>query len=424
MVVVLMTLAACSLPPALSSTPAAEAPPEATSAVAPPLIRTPVPRRLPSRPDGLLLWTTEQGNGLELVQQIAQDAGMRAGVAITVVPKESAALRLSLLTAASITEPLPDMIWGNQDDLADLLVDGQLQPVTLPGSAETYLPAGLASATADGKIWGQPLTLQGFLLLFYNKGLVQQVPATSDELIVQSRAANVEGRAGLVMGWNEAPWLLAWLNGFGGSPVSADGTQPTLNTPQMESALNVLKELIAAAPPQESDYGRSQRLFAAGQVAYAMDGDWALPGYRAPGNNLDVGIAPLPRVPATNRSAGSVAGGSYLMFYREIDPNRLTQVQTIASYMAETDVQVRLATSLGRLPATRAALSAPALANEPVLAAAAAQAESASGLPPTRAARCALRAIDEQLPPLLAGRIDQAESLSAMQRSAEACVGR
>jgi hypothetical protein len=57
-----------------------------------------------------------------------------------------------------------------------------------------------------------------------------------------------------------------------------------------------------------------------------------------------------------------------------------------------------------------------------VLAAAAAQAEEAIGLPPTLALRCALSGINVQLPAFLSEQIDQQAAATAMQQFAEACM--
>jgi hypothetical protein len=58
----------------------------------------------------------------------------------------------------------------------------------------------------------------------------------------------------------------------------------------------------------------------------------------------------------------------------------------------------------------------------PLLAAAAAQAEDASGLPPTRGLRCALQAVNLQLRAVLDETITQEQIAQAMQQSAEACM--
>ncbi|MEI7772748.1 MAG: extracellular solute-binding protein, partial [Chloroflexales bacterium] len=159
-------------------------------------------------------------------------------------------------------------------------------------------------------------------------------------------------------------------------------------------------------------------------MAFAVDGDWALPEYRTLTDTLDLGIAPLPLIPATGRRALPLIGGSFLMLQRDLGGADLARAVAFAAFLAAPDAQARLARDLGRLPASRQALRDPALLADPALTAAATLAASAPGLPPTKAARCALLGVDTWLPSLLKDTLDQAKIASAMQQEAEACVTR
>jgi ABC-type glycerol-3-phosphate transport system substrate-binding protein len=190
----------------------------------------------------------------------------------------------------------------------------------------------------------------------------------------------------------------------------------------MRSALGLLRELAVAAPKEVKTYRGGQRWFGAGEVAFAIDGDWALPEYRTLTATLDLGVAALPVIPATGRRALPLIGGSFLMIQRDLGGADLGRAAVFAAFLASPETQARLAHDLGRLPASKKALADPAVMSDPVLAAAAAQAAGAPGLPPTKAARCALFGINVWLPSLLKGTLDQAETATAMQQEAEACV--
>jgi len=239
-------------------------------------------------------------------------------------------------------------------------------------------------------------------------------------MITRSR----EGSAGLVMAWDEPRWLLPWLYGFGGAPTSGPNGLPTLDTPEMRNALGLLRELAVASPTVVKSYQGGQRWFGAGEVAFAVDGDWALPTYRTLTTTLDLGIAPLPVIPATGRRALPMIAGSFLMFQRDLGGADLDRATAFATFLVSPQTQLRLVHDLGRLPVNQKALSDSAVRADPALAAAAAQAISAPGLPPTKAARCALFGIDTWLPSVLKGTLDQAQTATAMQQEAEACVTR
>jgi ABC-type glycerol-3-phosphate transport system substrate-binding protein len=351
------------------------------------------------------------------LRALATEYAASGGVVIELSAKPPDTLRMSVAGVGLTGDPPPDMIWADQETLAGLRADGQLQPATPAGDP---LPGLLADATADGKLWGVPLTAQGGLLLLYNRKIAAGPPATSDELITRSRA----GGAGLVMSWEEPRWLLPWLYGFGGALTGGADGAPTLDTSEMRSALGLLRELAVASPAVVKTYRGGQRWFGAGEVAFAVDGDWAMPEYRTLTETLDLGVAQMPVVPATGRRALPIIGGTFLMLQRDLAGADLGRALSFAAFLEQPETQAGLASALGRLPASREALTDPAIRADPALAAAAAMAAQAPGLPPTKAARCALFGIDVWLPSLLRGTLDQAETASNMQREAEACVTR
>ncbi len=423
-ITLLLFLTACNaLTPASTPTPSPLPAPTATLTTLVTTMPEGTPTPVPTpEPETLTIWTSERDVALTLLLELAAEFDAGSAAQVEVIPKSVAGLRADLIAVELAGEPPPDLLWGDEEDLAGLLTDGQLQPLDLVEGAETFVPATITSATAEGQIWGQPIAAQDFLLLFYNLALIQEPPRTTDQLIVQASAIQTSGQAGIVAAWNEALWLLPWLNGFGGTPTSPDGTWPTLNTPAMVNALDLVRELRAAAPPDQLDYDQASARFSASEAALAVDGMWALPGYRNLEPAINVAVAPLPRVPATNRLAAPALGVTYLMFHRTLEGEELQQGQDFARFLVQPDVQLRIASDLQRLPALHTSLVSPAINGDAVLVAAAAQAEEALGLPPTLALRCALSGINVQLPAFLKEQIDQQQAAAAMQQFAETCM--
>ncbi|HMQ34922.1 MAG TPA: extracellular solute-binding protein [Chloroflexaceae bacterium] len=430
LLLVALWLAACAAPTPPAPATATALPPT-PSPVAVAATATSVPTAAPPptptpAPQALTLWVAEEGPALDVVRELAAEFSVESGAPIEVVARPPDGLRLSLATAALAGDSLPDLLWADGEALAGLLADDRLQPLDPALAADDLLPALRTAATADGELWGAPVAASGGLLLLYNRAMVPAAPRSSDALIVGARAAQTPEVAGMVMAWDEARWLLPWLYAFGGAPTSPDGLAVTLDTPAMTPTLNLVRELYTAAPKNGAGYARGRRLLAQGYAAYAIDGDWSLPMYRAVSDTLDLGIAPMPVVPATGRAAAPTLNGTYLMLARELAGEPLARGRAFAGFLADPATQDRLAQALGRLPPTVSALERPGApwAADPALAAAAALAGQAPGLPPTVAARCALYGIDVWLPSLLRGSIPASELPLRMQREAEACVAR
>jgi ABC-type glycerol-3-phosphate transport system substrate-binding protein len=368
-----------------------------------------------------VLWAVAEGPRLDALKRLIASQRRPGEVEVVVVGKSASGLVTDIQSDALAGLPPPDLVWSSTEDLGFLQREGMLQPAEDGLDADAFLPAAIEGARLDGQRWGTPLAAQGALMLLYNRALVGQPPRTTDELIVQSRALEKGDTYGLVAGWAEPRWLLAWLAGFGGAPLSTDA-QPTLDTPQMLSALNLLKELRVAGPPAPSTYEAGVRLFRQGRAAFALDGDWQLEHYRAFSDTLELGIAALPAVPATGKAAVAPLGGVYLMYAKSLAGGRLKQALALGSARAQPPAQAQIIRQLGLLPALRSALSDPALSADPALAAAVPQAEQAPGLPPTIALHCAWRAIGNELASVLLGEKTPDDAAKAMQASAEACM--
>jgi ABC-type glycerol-3-phosphate transport system substrate-binding protein len=397
--------------PTAPPTPQPTAPPAITAHPAP-----------TAPPRGLTLWAVASGPQLAALQAIIGELSRDLAAPVTVIGKSANGLHADLRANELAGLPPPDLIVGSQDDLGLLHRAGAIQPAGDELDASAFIPATIAGATLDGERWGMPLAARGFLLLLYNRRLVEAPPRTSDELIVGARQQTAGDRYGLVAGWAEARWFVTWLNGFGGAAVGPDGT-PTLDTPQTVAALNLLKELRVAGPPPPSTYTEGVALFAQGHAAFAIDGDWAIAGYRQYTDTLDLAVAPLPVVPATGKVAAPPLDGVYLLYSKTLGGTRLEQARTLGRALAQPATQARLARALGYLPALRAALADPAVTSDPVLTAAAAQLDGAPGLPPIPGLRCAWGAIEAELPPVLLGEVTQEDAARRMQERAMACMG-
>ncbi len=375
----------------------------------------------------LVLWTSESGANLEQVRRHTAAFSMLSGIPISVVPQSTASIRANLLAAQLVGQDIPDLIWADQDVLGELLLDRQIQPAPLPTDLNSFALPARVGATAEGQLWGVPLLMYDTMLLLHNRQLSSQPPATSDDLIRFSRAIATPADAdprGIGARWQAARWLLPWLNGFGGSPTSPDGQQPTLDTPAMERSLNLLRELLSAAAPPTDNFDTAQSRFLAGEVGFLLDGDWNLSSYQQSPLGGDLGIAQMPIVPATGRIAAATVDTAYLMVLQGVSETKVARSRELAAYLTTPQIQVELAQRMQRAPAVLAASTSPLIQNDPLLAQISTQAQAGLGIPPTRAYRCAIAAIEIQLPLLQSSDTPAREIAAAMQRQASQCLAR
>ena len=434
LVLLCLVLSGCSsTAPAIPTAPAQPQPSTLRASTRPPftatataLSATPLPLTTPAAAvtakvhTGLHIWVVSGEEQREPLLRLLNAAAAQAGVAVTLIPTSPDSLTMSTVAGTDAQFELPDLIWGNEDDLFILQRAGLIQPPDDGLDDTLFLPATLTGARAEGKRWGTPIAARGALFLLYNRKLVAAAPTTSDELIVRTREATTGERFGIVSAWVEGRWLEAWLRGAGTGSLSAASL--SLDTPAMVRALDLLKELRNSGPPPPSTYSEGARLFREGKVAFAIDGDWSLARYRNYTETLDLGIAPLPRFSATGQPAVGPLGGLYLMQSTGLTGEASIQARLLARSLTGEAMQLRLARDLAVLPAQRALLGSSVISNDPALSAAARYAELAPGIPPLAQLRCAWTASEIMLPYLFLDEMDAQQTAKRLQEQAETCM--
>ena len=121
-------------------------------------------------------------------------------------------------------------------------------------------------------------------MLLYNKKCFKKAPAVTAELIKMAQDFQGEEQGfwvGLAINMQEPFWLVPWLGGFGGKVFAEDGKTPTLNTPEMVKALQLMYDFknTDKIMPQECDYACVDGLFKDGKAAMIINGDWSLGDY-------------------------------------------------------------------------------------------------------------------------------------------------
>lgn len=292
-----------------------------------------------------------------------------------------------------------------------------------PAILDTFLPGALAGATLRGKVWGLPDNFGGQLMLLYNKSLVTQVPANTDEWIEQLRTLTdpANGRYGLVFNDTEAYWLIPWLSGFGGWPLDADEL-PALDTAEMVEALWFLRDLKTQhfVTPEQMDYTGAFEMFAKGQAAYAIDGVWNFEQYR--GLGVDLGVAMLPRVSKTQLLPAPMATGRYWFIASHVSGAKLDAAKKFVETMTSAAAQQEWLAKMQRMPSSKQALDSKIITQDPTLQVVADQLRVARAVPPALEMTCAWRGMGAYFGKVMSSEVNPDDAPALMQQEADACV--
>jgi arabinogalactan oligomer / maltooligosaccharide transport system substrate-binding protein len=374
----------------------------------------------------LELWTKEGDPQIAYVEALAEAYnGEHPNVTIEVVNKDVEVLREDLVNTALSPEAAPDLVWTVADHVGPFTSAGVIQE--LDGQIDTapYEAGALGAVQVDGTTWGIPISNGNQLMLYWNKSIIgDEPPADTDELVSVAQENTSGGNYGLVFNETESFWLTPWLAGFGASVFAEDGTTPTLDTPEMQAALQFLYDLkyTDQVMPAEADYTIASDLFTTGAAAMIVNGDWELGNY-ADQLSDDLGVGPLPTVAETGMDPAPYTAGSFYMVPSATEGDALTVVLDFISWSTNTENQIQMVEELRRLPANAEALADPIVTEDPLLAGASEAVLKGIPQPTNVEMRCVFDAMNTAIRDVLgAGNNDFAAVTAAMQEAADNCV--
>lgn len=377
-------------------------------------------------PVTITLWTKEgeADNALQWVYDLAEEFNqINAKQQVEVVkPGDVEALREDFQTA-SLAGTAPELLWTVNDHAGPFTAADLIQPVDGLFDLSKYVDSALAAVKLDGKTWGVPINNGNHLMLLYNKDLVPQAPADTNELFRVAQQLTTGDRYGLVWNQTEPFWMVPWLGGFGGSVFAADGVTPTLDTKAMRDTLQFLYDMKYKYKiiPKESDYNGADSLFKEGKAAMIINGDWSLGAYKEIfGDNL--GVARIPKVSSTGKWPAPYTSGVFFMVPKEVSGAKLEVVKAFVGFVTNEENQVEMVRKLNRLPALKVALDEPVVKSDLFLEGSADQMVVGTPMPTVLEMRCNWDSMKPEMQAVLSDTKSPAEAAAAMQRAAEACV--
>jgi len=353
----------------------------------------------------ITLWTTEEAGPLEFVEGLTtayEEAN--PDVSVTTIFHAPENMVNDVLTAA-IGGQAPDLLWTQADHVGPLTAAGQIAPLDDLVDVGAYVPAAVEVVTVDGQVWGVPNSFGNALVLYYNKDMIAEPPANTDELI-ELAAANTDvdsSKYGLVYDQTQSFWLTPWLGGFGASVFDEEG-MPALGSDAMVEALTFLQDLkwTHGVMPLDTNIDTANALWLGGDAAMTINGDWSL-GQFADQLGDSLGIAPIPEVVGGDWPAPWLSG-KYLMVPSATaeDEAKAAIVSDIIHFLNNEENQVAMVEALARIPGNAVAIEDPVVTDDPVISGFAAAASNGTQQPINLEMNCAWDAMTNGLVTLYA----------------------
>ncbi|CAH1582113.1 Maltose/maltodextrin ABC transporter, substrate binding periplasmic protein MalE [Vibrio rotiferianus] len=233
-------------------------------------------------------------------------------------------IRSELLLAKQTSITFPDVIWVPSDFLG---LHDYFDLAKVPSSwidEDSMEPKALELVTVDGGVYGVPLGLGNHLVLYVNTKLTQDVQPTWEALLEEAK----RGEFPLAMQYPNMYFLMAFV------PMFSDyRTQPVtdIDVGALAAALKFYGSLATNNIVKDKcNQEQAREQFINGEVAYLIDGDWAL-GELKQHFSKELRVSSLPTY--NNHHMHSLSGGKVLAFNTEAmaNPEKRKAMHTLAT---------------------------------------------------------------------------------------------
>ena len=353
-----------------------------------------------------------------------EDANPDADVKVTAVPWEAAHDKLSNAIAAGET---PDVSLIGTTWMGEFAEAGGLEP-TPEGLVEEgdFFDGAWGSTVVGDTSYGVPWYVET-RVLYYRTDLAEkagwdQAPQTWDEL--KQFATDLEKKGGAEYGINLQPgqtgsWQtvlpFAWSNGA--SVTNDDGTEYTIDSPEMTETLDYYKSYFDAglSPTRVLDPGELESGFADGTYGSFISGPWHTGLVEDAGVSTDeYTVAPLPgkdSAPGTS----FVGGGDLAVFS---DSDNKESAWKLVRWLSEPETQQKWYETVGDLPALRSAWDSGKLASDEQLQVFGKQLETTEAPPAVPTWEQVASVVDSDVEKAVKGAMPVDEAVADMQKQA------
>ncbi|KIL45657.1 sugar ABC transporter substrate-binding protein [Jeotgalibacillus soli] len=336
------------------------------------------------QPEVLKVWVNDDEDQTAAATQVFEKFTEETGIEIEATPMNM----LDAVQALDLDGPAgngPDLFFQPHDRIGDLVNRGLAAPIDLGDAEGEYSETAIKAVTFDGATYGAPLVVETYAT-FYNKDLVEEAPATMDELMAIAKEqtdASAQTYGFLMEAANfyfSYPFFGA--NGayvFNNEGGTYDVTDIGLNNEGAVAGGQLIQSWYENEYiPVEINPDIMNGLFTDGKVGVVISGPWSIPTYsEALGDSL--GTAILPTVDGTNATS-FVGVKSWMVSEYSEHKEAATE---LALFLTNEENSTLYYEQAGELPANQAALESEAVTSNELIAPFAEQIQYGTPMPST-----------------------------------------
>ncbi len=325
--------------------------------------------------------------------------------------------------AASLAGAGPQLLMLNFDGVNRLAASNVVREIVDEVDYAFVLNGLEEIAAYNDRNYIVPFRAYDFLMFFYNKDLVEDVPDDFEAVFayiqeMQQTGETEEEVFGFLLNESEADWIIPFIGGYNGWIIDYASNSLTLDSQAMQKTL----EFLDYAYNQENilqsglEYGDINELFKAGRAHMIIDHYSAAEEYIDAG--IYLGLANIPGVPGTGRYPTPHISGLGFMINVNTYGEQLDAAREFIGFMLTEDMQVSWNESTTTLPVLTGPGKNEEITGDLLLKAAFEQAGICRGKPYSQLIMIIRNAISDNVKSMLAGDIVPGDAASKIQDDA------
>jgi arabinogalactan oligomer/maltooligosaccharide transport system substrate-binding protein len=325
--------------------------------------------------------------------------------------------------AASLARAGPELMLVNLDSVQRLASGNVLKEIADSEDGFDYSQVidGLVEISEyNGKKYIIPFRGFDFLVFLYNKDLLEEPPASFEEVVEYCREVNNFGQYtyGFLLNASEPDWIIPFIGGYSDWIIDYGSTSLTLDTDAAEKAMEFLIYMYNEEKilPANVEYSEISELFKNGNAHMIIDKFNTVKEYREAG--LNIGVSKIPRVLWGSKYPTPMISGLGFMININCYGDELEAVNEFIDYMMTEDVQLDWNSDTQTVPVLKSMDSNVMMKSDNIIYNAFQQAELCRGKPYERLIMVIRDAIRDNVENVISGDLLPADAAIVMQEDA------
>jgi len=323
---------------------------------------------------------------------------------------------VDVFSAASLSGAGPEIVLASFDSMKKLAKENILKNLTDEIDYNIFISGLTELSSFDSKKYIIPFSSSDFLIFYYNKDIISDVPTTFDEVIALSKdsLSSEDPKYGFVFNASEPDWTVPFVGGFLDWFYEYNSGDVNLNTAAMEKTLDFINSIynVENIMPQNRGYEELDNLFKSGKASMIINGVWAVEEYREA--QINFGISKIPRNAGAVLNPTPMISGLGFMVNNNSTVNSFETSKKIINFMISADVQTSWALNTSSFPAITG-LETNKLSNDDLIYNILLQAKICRGKPPEEDLQLIRDVLRINIESVLTGEISPADAKEKMQ---------